>query len=832
MALKLHINISTVIFDFKNIQIIEQGHYYASVKFYVQTQNAQYLIPPKEYEGISWTSSQVPVRTKNFNRNNLDEGINNGIRIKRAEYKTKGWNIKFTEEESILNEIVYSSGEIDLPVSDPDYDFSELRIPLMMDATLYFQSEDGQSSRTYEAVNHQTYRLGNITGGIHKFVPVEFSGGFTSVLNCYVQCNVSNLQCVKKSTMRQQFVKANNSGSSKNLCKIKTPEEIESQDLWMCMDYDECELLKSKKCDPTTLQPYLFPFVKRRMTTKKLASLSQLYYEKICSIFVIHHNRLRTSYKNLFNEMSKQKEEFKEVKAKFSEAKLEEDLFSMYDQENSDSDGERSDSDTSSNSSNSFSGSVSFDESEDESTDTSLKLTNQRETFRVNGEDYFKTADFGFNEECRLSFNQGLKHIILSKGASRGICLSPYTSVSIIEGKRDEITTKIDKIALEFLNLIKSHPFIAKKCLEAKYWEKLNKSIENRFIQDTNPYTIFYGGSKSKEEIKTKNQRKRYENFSRKETWRGLPFQNSYDSYNCPVMIEQELESELSDDSASDTSSDGQINEENQNDHLVFLLHGYKGKSEDMSNMRNSILKKYPETRVYSCKSMSGIDYNLCKNGILSLAKLVAREMRDEIERVQEMGRFGKISMIAHSLGGLVFRASLKYLKKWIDLDERLNMFITMGTPHCGYVHTSSSLLSTGMWFAEKFSKNPIISQIRLSDTKLIKDCFLYKLSGDINISCFSKIIFIGSFQDTYAPLESALVQYSSRLEKGSKSGTVIRIQDKILANISDNSFTRVKLDCLSQRKSTLDNYIGREAHIEFIDNVEVTKMVVSKYFA
>ena len=86
--------------------------------------------------------------------------------------------------------------------------------------------------------------------------------------------------------------------------------------------------------------------------------------------------------------------------------------------------------------------------------------------------------------------------------------------------------------------------------------------------------------------------------------------------------------------------------------------------------------------RVHQIKSMSGIDYNLCKNGILSLAKLVAREMRDEIEKVKEMGRFGKISMIAHSLGGLVFRASLRYLKKLIDLDERLDMFITMGTPH------------------------------------------------------------------------------------------------------------------------------------------------------
>lgn len=139
MALKLNVNISSIIFDFKNIELLDQGDYYAEVQFYFQTPQAKYLIPPQEYERIPWEKSQVFVKTKNFNRNNLNSHSRNGTKSKKAIYKTKGWNIKFTEEESILNEVAYYSTEIDLPQSDPEYDISELRIPLMMDIFLYFQ---------------------------------------------------------------------------------------------------------------------------------------------------------------------------------------------------------------------------------------------------------------------------------------------------------------------------------------------------------------------------------------------------------------------------------------------------------------------------------------------------------------------------------------------------------------------------------------------------------------------------------------------------------------------------------------------------------------------
>ncbi|CAI2385088.1 unnamed protein product [Moneuplotes crassus] len=756
--------------------------------------------------------------------------------IRGTKYRTKGWNIKFTEEESILNEVVYYEGQVDLPLSSPAYDISQLRIPIMVDAVLYFRSDDAPTSETYEPVDIKTYRLGDIIGSVNKYVPIEFSGNFTSVLNCYIQCNISNIECSQRSVMRQQFIKASKSEQTDNICRVKTHEQIKNQDYWLCTDYDESELLLCQKCDPSTLQPYLFPCFGNKVATRELASLSQTYYERICGLFVLHQNRLRTVYKALFIQMKRNKEEFKEKRTRFKKVELDHELFSMYDLDSLGSEEDSSDSESSDISSSSNSNSSYSEESKTTSSNSDSKLGTQRENMNASADQCVTLDQDDFdNEEVRTSLDGNLQHILLSKGASRGICLTPFSVVHTIEEKRDEIIVKINKISCKLLNLIRSHPFVAKKLIEAKYWEKYDKSIQKRFICNSSSKTLLSLGNQDKETMITNSQRKKYMKTCRREEWRGLPYRNTYETSSSPIMIEYEPDSDNNNESDSESSSISSIStieEEYQDYHLVFLLHGYKGRSKDMSNFQNSILKKFPEARVHSCKSLNGINYGKYTNGILSLAKLIAREMKQEIDRTKQMKKLGRISMIAYSLGGLVFRASLRYLRRWIDLDTRLDMLITMGTPHCGYVHTSSNLLSTGMWFVEKFSKNPFISQIRLSDSKSLRDCFIYQLSDDEYISCFSKVIFVGSSQDAYAPLESAIVEPSRRLERGSKSEIIMKIQAKLRCNLSNTKFIQVWVNCKPRKKSKLDAYIGREAHIEFIDNIEVTKMIISRYFS
>jgi len=65
MSLRLKIDVRTAIFDFKNIELFNQGCYYVEIQFYVQTANAKYLVPPDEYENISWDKSQIVANNKN-----------------------------------------------------------------------------------------------------------------------------------------------------------------------------------------------------------------------------------------------------------------------------------------------------------------------------------------------------------------------------------------------------------------------------------------------------------------------------------------------------------------------------------------------------------------------------------------------------------------------------------------------------------------------------------------------------------------------------------------------------------------------------------------------
>lgn len=54
-----------------------------------------------------------------------------------------------------------------------------------------------------------------------------------------------------------------------------------------------------------------------------------------------------------------------------------------------------------------------------------------------------------------------------------------------------------------------------------------------------------------------------------------------------------------------------------------------------------------------------------------------------------------KISFVAHSLGGLIVRASLPHLNEYAD---KCYTLITLGSPHIGYVHNDHGLIKFGLW--------------------------------------------------------------------------------------------------------------------------------------
>ena len=85
------------------------------------------------------------------------------------------------------------------------------------------------------------------------------------------------------------------------------------------------------------------------------------------------------------------------------------------------------------------------------------------------------------------------------------------------------------------------------------------------------------------------------------------------------------------------------------------------------------------------------------------MGKLLAEEVDQYIHDWCPGKKLGRISFVAHSLGGLITRASLKYLKGYKD---KIHGFVSLAVPHLGYMYSKSSLVSAGMWLVRKWKKS------------------------------------------------------------------------------------------------------------------------------
>eukprot|EP00344_Euplotes_crassus_P001982 CAMPEP_0197008110 /NCGR_PEP_ID=MMETSP1380-20130617/43832_1 /TAXON_ID=5936 /ORGANISM="Euplotes crassus, Strain CT5" /LENGTH=87 /DNA_ID=CAMNT_0042428549 /DNA_START=148 /DNA_END=407 /DNA_ORIENTATION=+ len=81
-------------------------------------------------------------------------------------------------------------------------------------------------------------------------------------------------------------------------------------------------------------------------------------------------------------------------------------------------------------------------------------------------------------------------------------------------------------------------------------------------------------------------------------------------------------------------------------------------------------------------------------------------------------------------------------------------------------MHSKSSLISYGIWVLDKVVANPLLNEIRLGDSKDVKESRLYKLSQSPEIGYFKEILMFGSDQDTFASIETSLIKATARMKK------------------------------------------------------------------
>lgn len=89
---------------------------------------------------------------------------------------------------------------------------------------------------------------------------------------------------------------------------------------------------------------------------------------------------------------------------------------------------------------------------------------------------------------------------------------------------------------------------------------------------------------------------------------------------------------------------------------------------------------------------------------------------------------------------------------------DKFHGYLTLCSPHLGYMYKSSKIFTTGMWVLKSWKKSVVLNQLSMSDTKNIEDTTLYLLSRQKGPSWFKHMILVSSFQDQYAPFDSARI--------------------------------------------------------------------------
>lgn len=94
-----------------------------------------------------------------------------------------------------------------------------------------------------------------------------------------------------------------------------------------------------------------------------------------------------------------------------------------------------------------------------------------------------------------------------------------------------------------------------------------------------------------------------------------------------------------------------------------------------------------------------------------------------------------EINFIAHSLGGLIVRAALKYMPLF---KKYFKTFISLCSPHFGYLHHTSQLVSTSLWVMNQLKKDPSLLELTLQDNTDL-NVFFYNIIENLLIRTLQK---------------------------------------------------------------------------------------------
>ena len=275
-----------------------------------------------------------------------------------------------------------------------------------------------------------------------------------------------------------------------------------------------------------------------------------------------------------------------------------------------------------------------------------------------------------------------------------------------------------------------------------------------------------------------------------------------------------------SDDSVSWSSDSDDTSATSSRKHIVVLVHGFRGTAFDMLVIKRFFGLYFPQVAVL----LSTANEGRTDDDIMVLGQRLASEVRAYLASQGNVG-YLKLSFIGHSLGGLIVRAAIPQLQEY---QYALNAYMSLGTPHLGYVESGSPLIATGLWLLQTWGKSLALKQLAGKDAKQAKDTLLWRLAGNQSLARFRSVLLVASHQDSYVPYDSARLEVSNHTDLHT-SAYLTRMADAALAGFRTSQLHRIDT-VIPVAGQLLDNWLGRTAHVQLLESPAAIAALLCKF--
>ena len=168
-----------------------------------------------------------------------------------------------------------------------------------------------------------------------------------------------------------------------------------------------------------------------------------------------------------------------------------------------------------------------------------------------------------------------------------------------------------------------------------------------------------------------------------------------------PIIVEEKyVKDDMEEAKMEPPSEEGSPEDQS---HLYVLIHGMGGTHADMRLIMNEIALIKPKSKflLSQCNPKKKTFGNIADMG-----KRLAKEVKDYMRSNDEDEPIHRISFIGFSLGGVILRSALPLLEVYKSL---FHGFVTLSSPHLGFLSHSSTMVKSGIWLMEKFMENQML---------------------------------------------------------------------------------------------------------------------------